>query len=481
MPTNVLAFPRTDGRYADLSAYPKTEQGWKDRYDRLWCAYLSEPYDLAEIKAFHLFRALDDDNAEIDVTRRVFSLYRFITEIDVGGILGGRVALEVEDGLKVDGVEMTEEARAKLLVDGEAVWKRSVMDDQMEPLVRTTAALGDSYMEAVRTSATKPYRTTLVRYDPREVTPYYDQVTGSKLVKVVINKGYLGSDAVAPDGVIDDDTPHTYRREITETRIDVWIDGVKREELSGEHNAGTIPVVHLQFTPFTEPDHGLPAANGIDQAVMMCDSLATQARAIGNRTANPIGYVAGAKLAENSSITKFGRWLSGLPADAKVGYVETGGNAVDQLRAQIDQLLHHIQRTSPEFMFADTETNVSGESLTYKAAAFENKVGNARTRIFGGICRITAIAVAMDADQPADVERLVYKIDAPPVLPRNGTTELDNLIKIRGQITPGDFVRGLQRLGHVGLHHDPETYALKVATVNKIVATAGGDTSTDAS
>jgi hypothetical protein len=474
MPTNVLAFPRTDGRYADLSAYPKTEQGWKDRYDRLWCAYLSEPYDNAEIKAFHLFRALDDDNAEIDVTRRVFSLYRFITEIDVGGILGGRVALEVEDGLKVDGADMGDDARAALLLAGEAVWKRSLVNERIEPWVRTTAALGDYVIEAVRMKGQKPYGTTLVGYDPREVTLYYDQITGTRIVKAVISKGYTGSDTVAPDRVIDDGVPHTYRREITETRIDVWIDNVKREDLSGEHNAGTIPVVHLQFTPFTEPDHGLPAANGIDQAVMMCDSLATQARAIGNRTANPIGYVAGAKLAENSSITKFGRWLSGLPADAKVGYVETGGNAVDQLRAQIDQLLNHIQRTSPEFMFADNETNVSGESLTYKAAAFENKVGNARTRIFGGICRITAIAVAMDADQPADVERIVYKIDAPPVLPRNAKTELEMLNTVRDRITKGDYVRHLQRLNIVGLHEDPEDYAERVAAET---AGAGGGAS----
>jgi hypothetical protein len=475
---NLFASSRTDGRYTDLSAYPSTEQGWKDRYDRLWCAYLSEPYDNAEIKAFHLFRALDDDNAEIDVTRRVFSLYRFITEIDVGGILGGRVALEVEDGLKVDGADMGDDARAALLLAGEAVWKRSLVNERIEPWVRTTAALGDYVIEAVRMKGQKPYGTTLVGYDPREVTLYYDQITGTRIVKAVISKGYTGSDSVAPDRVIDDGIPHTYRREITETRIDVWIDGVKRDDLSGEHNAGTIPVVHLQFTPFTEPDHGLPAANGIDQAVMMCDSMATQARAIGTRTANPIGYVAGAKLADGTSITKFGRWLSGLPADAKAGYIETTGNAVDQLRAQIDQLLGHIQRTSPEFMFADNETNVSGESLTYKAAAFENKVGNARTRIFGGICRITAIAVAMDADQPADIERLVYKIDAPPVLPRNGTTELDNLIKIRGQITPGDFVRGLQRLGHVGLHEDPEDYAARAAAGVPVTPAEGGEGAT---
>jgi hypothetical protein len=462
-PSNLFAFPRTDGRYADLSAYPSTEQGWKDRYDRLWCAYLAEPYDLAEIKAFHLFRALDDNNDEIDVTRRVFSLYRFITEIDVGGILGGRVALEVEDGLKVDGADMSDEARAALLLAGEAVWKRSLVNERIEPWVRTTAALGDFFVEAVRTNKNKPYRTTLVGYDPREVTAYYDTLTGSRLIKVIVSTGYTGSDTVAADRVIDDGTPHTYRREITETRIDVYIDGVHQEKLSGEHNAGTIPVVHLQFTPFTEPDHGLPAAAGIDQAVMMCDSLATQGKTVGTRYANPIGYIAGAKVPDGSALMKLGRWLVGLPVDAKVGYIEPSGNMLQQVREQIDQLLNHIQRTSPEFMFADNETNVSGESLTYKAAAFENKVGNARNRIFSGLCRITAIAVAMDADQPADVERIVYKIDAPPVLPRNAKTELEMLNTVRDRITEGDYIRHLQRLGIVGLHEDPEDDAARVA------------------
>ena len=162
---SVYAFPasRTAGRYTDLSTFPSTEQGWKDRYDRLWCAYLSEPYDVAEVREFHLFRALDDNNDEIDVTRRVYSLYRFITEIDVGGILGGRVALEVEDGLTNEtGTKATEEERAALLLAGEAVWKRSLVNERIEPWVRTTAALGDFYVEAVRTNGEKPYRTTLV-------------------------------------------------------------------------------------------------------------------------------------------------------------------------------------------------------------------------------------------------------------------------------------------------------------------------------
>lgn len=441
-------------------AYPDTDQEWIDRYDRLESAYLSEPYTVAEIKAFHLFRALDDNNDEIDVTRRTFSLFKFVVETDVGGCLGGRVALELEDG----STDASETERAAELVAGESVWKRSHVDEQLETWVRSTLVMGDYYLEAVRTSGSAPYRTTIVGYDARNVVPTYDHLTGTQLVKVTITDGYVDDDAMAPDGVVERGAMHTYRREVTAERIDVWIDSVHNEALSGPHNAGVCPVVHLRCMPFRLPDHSLPAAVGIEEALRVADSLSTQAKAILTRFANPIGYIAGAKVPEGSSIQKFGRWFSG-PNDMKAAYLEPSGQMIQQLTEQLGLLLKHIEQTNPEFMFADNEANVSGESRAFKASAFENKIGGIRGRIFSALARIVGIAVAMDADQPFDPERKAFRIDAPPILPRNVAGEVKMLTSVRDALMPGDFVRHLQRLGLVGLHEDPDAYAAKVRGV----------------
>jgi hypothetical protein len=465
----LLTFPTRDTR-TDVSAYPSTELGWADCYERRWACYIGEAYSVGEVKAFHLFRALDENNAEIDQTRRIFNLTKFIVDTDVGGVLGGRVALEVEDGH-----EEGEEARAALLLAGEAVWKRSLVVERAEGWVRSTAVMGDEYLEAVRTNTTKPYRTTLVAYDARNVTPTYDQETGTRLIRAVINANYFDEDTVAHDGTIEQGALHTYRREVDATEIRVYVDGAFRADLSGPHGAGEIPVVHLQWAPFTSPEHGLPAASGIEQAVMMLDSFATQGKAISTRFANPIGWVAGAKLPDGSDIHKFGRMFSG-PADMKAGYLEPSGSTIQQLAEQIRQILDYLQDTEPEFLFADAGINVSAEAKAFKAAAYENKIGNARTRIFAGLARATAIAVAMDLNQPVDIERIPFRIDAGPILPRNVKSEVEILNSVRDRITQGDYVRHLQRLGIVGLHEDPEDYAAKVAGATPTKpAEAGGE------
>lgn len=460
---STIPFPRSrqlEGRYQDLSAYPSTEQGWADCYDRRWACYVGEPYDLSEIKAFHLFRALDENNDKIDETRRIFTIVKFVVDTDVGGVLGGRVALEVEDGI-AEG----EAARAALLVAGEAVWKRSRVVERLEGWVRSTAVLADFYLEALRTSATKPYRTTLVGYDARNVTPIYDQETGTRLLKVIVEAPYIDEDTLLADGTIEQGALHTYRREVDEVGITVSIDGKPRPDLSGPHGAGTIPVVHLQWAPFTCPEHGLPAAAGVDQAVMMMDSFSTQSKAIGTRFANPILRISGGKLPDGSDIQKFGRAFSGA-ADMTAGYVEPSGNMLQQLRELIREHLDYLQDTLPEFVFADAGINVSAEAKLLKAQAFENKVGDARNRIFAGLARVTAIAVAMDADAQVDPERIPFRIDAPPVLPRNVPAEIDTLIKVRDAITPGDFVRHLQRLGVLV---EPEAYAKETGAVDAVL------------
>lgn len=455
------------GKYQNLSSYPDTELGWTDRYNRLYDCYLGHPYDVSEVKAYHLFRALDDRNEEIDCTKRVSTLYKFIVDTDVGGVLGGKLTLEVEDGEDAAATTGSQDAeilalRAQLLMEGESVWKRSGFHTHVENWVRMCAVLGDHYVEAVRTSSVKPYNTTLVGYDARNVCPVYDANTNTKLIKVIITNSYFDEPTVGDNGTVNEGALHTYRREVDAVNIKVWVDGAPVPELSGPHGLGAIPVVHLQWTPFVSPDHGLPAAVGIDQAVMAVDSMLTQCKAIYNRYANPIGFIQGAQ-AENSDFTKFGRFITGLPAEGKIGYLEAGGSMVGEITSTITAILEQITKTEPEFLFADS-ASTSGEARSYKAAAFENKIGNARMRIFHGLAEVTGYAVLLERDQAVDPNVCLFGIDAPPILPRNQKSELDMIVSVKDSLTSGDFVRHLQRLDIISSHEDPEAYVLKVKT-----------------
>ena len=461
------------GQYSSFELYPTSEQGWVDRYDRLLATYLGEPYDISEIKHFHLFRALDDDGNDIDITKRLTTLYRFIVNTDVGAFLGGRLTLELAGN-----GEAADPLRAAQLAAGEAVWRRSRLDERLEVWVRSMAVMGDHYIEAVRMSARPPYKTTLVGYDCRNVVPVYDQETGTQLLRVVVTQGYYDPPTVGQNGVVEEGAGHVYRREIDAEEIKVFVDGVFRADLSGPHGLGVVPVVHVQWTPFSDVDHGLPAAAGVDQACMVIDSMVTQVKAIANRHANPLGYVKGALIdtAGAAILGKFGRWFTGLPADSDVGYIEATGGMIGEIIAQTSQLLTTIQQTEPEFLFADNGT--SGEAKSYKASALENKIGTVRARFFAALSRVLGYAVALDANALATDDE-TYKIDAPPILPRNTKTELEMVKLIKDDLTPGDYVRHLQRLGLVGREHDPEAYAAEVAA-GKVVVTPTNATGDDA-
>lgn len=464
----VVDFPRVrsphTSRYQEFGAYPDTEAGWADRYDRLRCAYLQDPYDAGELKEYHLFRAIDDSGQVIDQANRLFGLYRFVVDTDVGGLLGGKLALKTTK-------DVPEAVRPKAQAAGEAVWKRSHVDEQIEKWAKGAAKFGDYYIEAVRTSKRYPFRTTLVGYDPRNVLPVYDDETGTRLVRVIVTTHYQDEPTIGSDGVTDEGALHTYRREIDATTIQVWRDGRPVPEESGPHRAGVVPCVHLQWAPGDEPEHGLPAPLGLDLAVMRMDSLIAQFGAISNRYANPMGVVKGAKLGVDADIAQFGRWISGLPADGSVEYLEAGGEMLAHILAGIRLILEHAEKTEPEFLFADTG-NVSGEARSYKAAALENKIGNARMRIFGELARVIGYAVAMDADLETDPDACPYVVEAPPILPRNTKGELEALELLKGDMKRADRVRHGQRLGFITPDQDPEAYAAEVLDENAARAAA---------
>jgi hypothetical protein len=446
--------------------YPATEDGWKNRYDQLWRAYLAEPYSIGELKHHHLFRALDTDGKEIDAARRMHRHFPFIVDTDVRGVLGstgggGSLVLEVPDGVN-----------RRVLPAGEVIWRRSQLATRMERWVRSLAVMGDRYIAAVRTNRKRPYRARLVSWDPRCVEPTYNEY--GDLVKVCVEVSQGEGDVLNPrDGTMEEETIHTTRWEIDATSIKVYIDGVLDEARSGEHGLGVLPVVHVQWTPFTEPEHGLPAGHPLDMALMQLDSLACQIRAIGNRYGNPTGVVIGAKIGESLD-TSFGRWLNiagKKPADVSINYLQAGEGVIPALMENIKQIAEHIERTAPEFLFADSSAQESGTAKGYRAAAFENLVGSVRNRIFTDLARVTEYAVALDEDRQTDPDAQTYRVDAPPILPRNIEAMVNVLQLARQDLTALDRTRALQSVGLADPAADPVEYAREVADESAARAT----------
>lgn len=419
--------------------YPATESGWKSRYDALRRIYLMAEYGKGEQEMAKLFRALDDDGYTIDWTRRVFGVGAFLVNTDARALTGGRTLLERPRGT----------SSTTTLDAGEAVWRRSQMALQLPMAARMTACLGDYWIEAVRTSSTPPYGTTLVLYDPSLVTPTYDEIIPSKLVSVTVT-------GLTPDG-------KTLERVITATDVTCKIDGVAIQAGSGEHGAGVVPMVQLRWMPFSDFGHSLGAMHGLDTLLMRIDSIVCQIQAGLTRFGNPTIVVSGARVdANRGDVGRFGRVMSGLPVDADVKYLELAGGAIAGGLETVRECLNHLRETRPEFIFANTGAGESGTARSYLAAAFASQINEVRGHWFDAVARITGIAVALDQNRAYDEGRDALTIDAPPPLPVDVKGEVEALYVAASDIRRADRVRRLQTIGLVDPTVDPETYAVQV-------------------
>ncbi len=434
---------------AGFDPYPETHQGWVDVYNFRWDCYLQQPYGAATQKNEHLFRAFDDSGNEIDQTRRVFRWYSFIVDTDARALAPGMLVLELEGEAK----------NRDLLVQGERIWKRSRFRQQMARNFTKLCALGDCWIEAVRTNSRPPYDVKLVWYDPRSVNPVYDDETGAELVKVVIETGYLEQ---IPQNHRMDETLHTYKRILTRDRIEVYKDGELQAAQSGPHGLGVVPCVHLQAIPWDQPEHSLPAPAGVERALMKMDSISTQVRAIGNRYANPTLITYGFKVGGSSDVQRFGRMIDGAPVNGKAEYVEAEFSSIPALLDELKALDQHIRDTSPEVLFASDAARESAEARSLRANAFELKISSMRAGVYESIAEVTGYALALEANQKWGPTFDVFHIDAPPILPKNLTQELDLLQKVKPDLTRADYIRHLQRLGFVPDDVEPEAYAKAV-------------------
>jgi len=443
------------GGASGLLHYPESHEAWLRRYEWLWQGYTGEPYRVEAIKALGLFRALDDNDKVIAETKRLTRDIQHVVDTDAQAIAGRRLVLANASG------DAASKAMERL---GKEVWARSRLNQRAGSWARTGASLGSVFIEAVRMSGKKPYNTTLVAYDPRRVHAVYDD-TGTVLQQVFITTKVLEAPRIENGRLVDDHrdgAASDYVRVIDSERVTVY-EGGKMVE-SEPHNAGVVPVVHLPFIPvLVDPAHGIWAAQGLDVALSLVDSMLTQVLAIGNRHANPTPVLIGAQFKNGDGSAKFGRALSGIQPGGDFKYAEATMAGVDTLLKGAQQSREQVRQTLSEFLFTEAGASASGSALNFRAAAFVAKMEEVRGRWYAGMVEITQIAAAMDEATEADLDPQIA-INAPPVLPVSVDVELGAVMKAReeGGMLRVDMVRHLQRLGLVPDDKDPDEYTAAV-------------------
>lgn len=470
--------PRSDTRLPGIRL-PNSFAEWQSRYSWLDDMYNGSDYWVGDEFIYGLFRALDDEGKVMAETRRITRDAQHVVDTDVRAMAGSRLVLDWSGMMRGTMPKST-------LDEGMAVWARSRLQDKKARWARSCASMGDVFIEAVRGPGGGP--ASLVAYDPRCVRVEYDP-TGVHITKATIQIDYFDQAPDSGDIMVGEPLLTSYRRVLTPTSIEVRelqgrgrTEGELVESQSGDHGLGVVPLVHIPFLELSFPEHGMWAAHGLEPCLAHIDSHIAQIRAITNRYGNPILTFFGATVDDDEDLFKFGRVLSAMSPDARAQYLEIGGNAITGIWQVVKEYHQSIRDTLPEFLFSGAGANTSGRAMDLWAQQFRIKMDEVRGRFYGAIARATQYAVLMDRDAAWTDEADWFRILAPPVLPIDAGTRVNQVVAVRSAklITLADAVRQLQAVGMVDDELDADDYARDLEPAGVPAAPAGADPATDA-
>lgn len=425
--------------------YPTTYQEWQARYARNEAYYQMLGYSVEEIKDHGLFRALDDDGKVIALTRQLTLDVKHVVDTD-SHALGAGWTLEAVD----------EDAPDQ--EDGDKVWRRSQLDSQRATLTQMLASQGRIGIEACLDSERRGRLQTIDAgcYDCEY------EADGVTLGCVWITIPFHDPATVTPAGErIEDGVRRVEVRKLTKTDVTTWIDSEIVEELTGDHNLGVVPFVNIRFIPAGDTQHGQWAGEGLSSALQSFDSLLTQIQAVGARQANPIPYATGAEVDAGIN-TSIGRWISGIPADGEIGYLEPTLQGLKVLLESAMALRQAALDAIPEFLYVGAGAGASGKALEYRVGALVLKLGTIREGMFAALARITDIAVRYERDEKWDPDEDMFRVTGAPIVPVDKAAALAELQVAKDLgLQAGDVIRGLQRLEMVPREVDPDAYGLE--------------------
>jgi hypothetical protein len=431
---------------------PTTETSWKARYEWLFDRILQAPYRPADLKALHMFRALDSDGNEMDVSRPVCGAVGFVARV------GGR-ALAGEQVLNADET-LPPQRRRQAAELGQRIWRRSRWGSRAGTLGLNCAGAGDGFLEAVRLSGSPPYRSAIVVRDPRNVSLVYD-AAGLEIERAIIEVKTFEPNSQTLQATTDSPL-HVYKRILTKNRIEVYRDGKLVVDESGDHGLGVVPLVHVPFlTIGSEYEHGYGAAHGLEWAAAIVDSGWGQSKAIAVRYANPTHVFSGVRV-NDDSYGRFGRSLA-MPQGARAEVLEASLSQIGPILDTIKQVMEGKSYEYPEYLFASAGANASGEALRMLGTAYVNKYKGIRAALYREIARATEMAAMLDLDRPYE-EIGLYEVTADPLLPTDVPSKVAVLVQAADYLKPEDITRELQALGvGVPAGADPAEYAAELA------------------
>ena len=449
-------------------ALPEDDQGWVDRYNWLHRWYEGLPYDDQDVKALRLFKSVDKSGDTIAMAQRLYGDFRFVVNTDVYALCGGAWSLNGKKGENSAHVDL-----------GQQVWARSGLQAHKASWVRSTAIMGDGWLEPVR--FVDGYR--LVFYDCRHCVPEYGP-DGQTLQKLTVRIPYLGPPDEAGMRAM-----HIYTRVLTPDGVaasDTDRDGaqVANPMESGAHNLGIVNAVHLRMEEVAGlPEHSLSAGHGLELPMATLDSFVAQIRAVNERYANPTLVAKGFKFgADDTNFQMLGRYYDGLPEDAEVSYLETTMAGLVPMWEIVKGFLDDTRSTVPEFTLAGSGANTSGRALEFRADQFRRKMLDASQRIHAEIARVTHMAVLMGEGIPWDGADEGLRIMAPPPLPvdRPAVVTQAQALFDGGLLQRKDAVKLLQTVGIVDEAEDAEKYASALEAAENDNEADAGDLRTTA-
>lgn len=451
--------------YVNRAAGRKWPTNYEERqqeHERRIDAALLAKYDKTTIDSLGLFQALDKTGSYIThETKRVVRDVSYVTEVAAGVLVSGMSLALDDDAIPPNYVpgdtEDSDAARlesAKLMFyeRGLAVWKRSKMDALSRRWAWMLSAAGDYYLEPTTTKAGEG---KVIGHRPDAVEPYYDE-TGTELTRADIRYEY--SDEPREDGGVDD---HTYWRQIKPGMVRTQHDESGWDEVATPLSVPTI--VHLQFYPSPDPEIGLHAAHGIEDACAVADSILTMTSTIGSHHAAPILKVTGAMVESDGVSAGQTNAILNLPSDADANWLELSMQGMSGLQAVADGLIDRTRATLPEFMFSDAGANASGTALSYRAAHLRMKLEPVAKAWREGIARAINMAVCLELGVDYSEDRTSwFKVEGAAILPqdRAAVATLVTQLVEDGFMLHEDATRVLQS-ANVGipLDYEPAEYS----------------------
>ena len=440
---------------------PATHGDWIDRYSWLLDILGNATYSPAEAKHSHMWRAereaLSQGTARIDIPRRMVGLAGYVARRGQVACTGGTQTLDVLPRIRGKG------KRQRFADQGAAIWARSDWQRQKVRAAHYFAGVGSVFLESVRETAQPPHKARIVLRDPRNVAVTYDD-WGTEIVSASISIHTLDTPVPRSTGTPTEfPTLNEHRRHLTQTRVDVFVNGAHVPEESGEHGLGRVPLVQACFEILGgDIEHGRPCYEGMLSAIPEVDSVWTEIKAIANRYAHPHLAFIGTQIAGQSKLANFGR-IWELPEGADVKVIESALSQIVPLANHALTIIAQIKAQFPEFLFTEAGAGSSGTALSLRATDYEQKYTAARGVLFPAIARVTQMAAAMEADAPVE-DLALYSVSAGPLLPVNRKGELEMVTAARtlGILREVDLIRHLQQLEIIPSDIEPEAYqALK--------------------